>query len=154
MSAFLKKQGIACYLNAIAAILGIAGLIAMIISSSISSAYALSSLPLLIFAAIAAIALIVIAIYAPNRWGNYDYISMFSRIGVIALFSFIIGKTLNDRILLISGLFSYNSGNTLGWSVFYTNVVAWGGFLAAILFLIIGLFLKSIREPKPVINEE
>ena len=43
---------------------------------------------------------------------------------LLLLFSAVIGGIIMNRVLLISGLFSWNSGNTPGWNVFYASVVS------------------------------
>lgn len=146
MKDFMKKQGAAFYLNGIAAILGIAGLAAMIRCSTMTSSYGLNSLSRLIVEAVIGIILVGLAIYAPNRFGNHDYVSTVSVIAAIALFSAIIGSVITERILLISGLFSYNAGNMLGWSVFYATAVSLACYLIAIIFLIAGAFSRSVKE--------
>lgn len=145
MTAFIKKQGTAFYFNALSAVIGIVALIAMIVSSTMTEAYALNSFPLFVLGAIAGVLLIVIAVYAANRWGNYDYVSTVSVIAAIALFSAVIGGIILNRVLLISGLFSWNSGNTPGWNVFYASVVSIVCFVVSILLMIIGSFLKSVK---------
>lgn len=145
MTAFIKKQGTAFYFNALSAVIGIVALIAMIVSSTMTEAYALNSFPLFVLGAIAGVLLIVIGVYAANRWGNYDYVSTVSVIAAIALFSAVIGGIILNRVLLISGLFSWNSGNTPGWNVFYASVVSIVCFVVSILLMIIGSFLKSVK---------
>lgn len=145
MTAFMKKQGTAFYLNALSAVTGMAALIAMVTSSTMNEAYALNSLPLFVLGAVSGILLILIAVYTANRWGNYDYAGTLSIVAAIALFSAVTGGIIMNRILLISGLFSWNSGNTPGWNVFYASVVSIVCFVVSILLLIIGSFLKSIK---------
>ena len=74
MTAFIKKQGPAFYFNILSAAAGIVAFVAMVVSSTMNEAYALNSFPLFVLGAIAGILLIVIAVYAANRWGNYDYV--------------------------------------------------------------------------------
>lgn len=145
MTSFMKKQGAAFYFHALSAVFGIVALVAMVISSTMNEAYALNSLPLFALGAIAGIILILLIIYAANRWGNYDYIGTLSGVAAVALFSAVIGGIIMNRILLISGLFSWNSGNTPGWNVFYASVASIVCFVVSILLLIIGSFLKSIK---------
>ncbi|WP_081644411.1 hypothetical protein [Butyrivibrio sp. AE3009] len=66
--------------------------------------------------------------------------------GAIALFTTAFGKILSERILLIAGLFSYDSVNTVGWQVFSVTVVAFAGFIVGALVLIIGAFTRSVKE--------
>lgn len=145
MTAFIKKQGPAFYFNILSAAAGIAAFIAMVISSTMNEAYALNSFPLFVLGAIAGILLILIAVYAANRWGNYDYVGTLSGVAAVALFSAVIGGIILNRVLLISGLFSRNSGNTPGWNVFYASVVSIACFVISIVLLIIGSFLKSVK---------
>ena len=145
MTAFINKQGPAFYFNILSAAAGIAAFIAMVISSTMNEAYALNSFPLFVLGAIAGILLILIAVYAANRWGNYDYVGTLSGVAAVALFSAVIGGIILNRVLLISGLFSWNSGNTPGWNVFYASVVSIACFVISIVLLIIGSFLKSVK---------
>lgn len=143
MTAFIKKQGPAFYFNILSAAAGIVAFVAMVVSSTMNEAYALNSFPLFVLGAIAGILLIVIAVYAANRWGNYDYVGTLSGVAAVALFSAVIGGIILNRVLLISGLFSWNSGNTPGWNVFYARRIAC--FVISIVLLIIGSFLKSVK---------
>ena len=134
MTAFIKKQGPAFYFNILSAAAGIVAFVAMVVSSTMNEAYALNSFPLF-----------VVAVYAANRWGNYDYVGTLSGVAAVALFSAVIGGIILNRVLLISGLFSWNSGNTPGWNVFYASVVSIACFVISIVLLIIGSFLKSVK---------
>lgn len=145
MANFLKKQGVGFYFNALALILGLAGLIVMGISNSTASAYAYNSYTVYNTLLVAGIALIALAIASPNRLGNHDIASTVGVLGAIAAFTWVVGSVINERILLISGLFSYNSGNMIGWQVFYITVGALVCLLAAVLLLIIGAFCKSVK---------
>ena len=58
----------------------------------------------------------------------------------------VVGAMILDRILMIAGLFSYNSQNQLGWSVFYAVVTGSVAFIIACLALIIGAFTPSVRK--------
>ena len=142
----MKKQGLAFYLNVLAVILGIVGVILTVVSSTMTTDNALSNLPVLAIAGIVGIILVCIAIYAPNRWGNHDPVSFVSVVAAIALYSYLFGAAVSQRIMLIAGLFSYNAGNTTGWSIFYVSVAAWVCLIVGILFLIVGSFLKSVKE--------
>ena len=144
----MKKQGIACYLNILAAILGIVGLILTVRSSTMSTDNALSNLSTLILAGVVAIILVCVAIIAPNRLGNHDPLSAISVLAAIALYSYLFGSCVSQRVMLIAGLFSFNANNTVGWSIFYTCIGAWVCLLVGILLLVVGSFLNSVKEPK------
>ena len=146
MADIIKKQGLASYLNVIACIVAIVGLVTLTICSTMEEAYALNSFTLLFAGGVTGIALILFAIFASNRWGNYDYASTISLAAAVAIFTVIIGNVINNRILLISGLFSFNAGNKLGWSVFYVTVISLVCFLIAILLMIVGAFMRTTKE--------
>lgn len=146
----MKKQGIAFYLNILAAILGAVGLFLTVRSSTMSADNALSNLSTLILAGVVAIVLVCVAIVAPNRLGNHDPLSAISVLAAIALYCYLFGSCVSQRVMLIAGLFSFNDANTVGWSIFYTCIGAWVCLLVGILFLIVGSFLNSVKEPKAI----
>lgn len=145
MSAFLKKQGSGFYFQVLAVIAAIAAMITMVISSNISTADALNSLSAYLLEATAGIALILVSLYSSNRFGNYDYISTIALMGAVAFFSTVICGMILSRVLLISGLFSWNSMNTVGWSVFYVSVASLVCYVVSIVLLIISAFLKTVK---------
>ena len=144
----MKKFGIACYLNIVAAILGIVGLFLTVRSSTMSADNALTNLSTLILAGVVAIVLVCVAIVAPSRLGNHYPLSTVSVLGAIALYCYLFGSCVSQRVMLIAGLFSFNDANTMGWSIFYTCIGAWVCLLLGILLLVIGSFLNSVKEPK------
>ncbi len=145
MTDFMKKQGIGAYLNTLAAVLGIVGIVAAIICSNMTITYSLGNLEKIVILAVCAIVLSIFAVYLPNKFGNHDIFSTVSVLGAIALFATAFGNVISERILLIAGLFSYDSVNTVGWQVFYVTVVSIVAFLVACLVLIIGAFTKSVK---------
>ena len=142
----MKNFRIGSWLNLFAAIAGIVGLIALIVSNNISFAYALKNAGLVTLMAIGGILLALVAIWSPTKFGNHDFISTIAVVGAIALFSAVIGKMILDRILMIAGLFSYNSQNMTGWSVFYAVVTGAVALVIANVALIIGAFTKSVKK--------
>ena len=146
----MKKQGIAFYLNILAAILGAVGLFLTVRSSTMSADNALSNLSTLILAGVVAIVLVCVAIVAPNRLGNHDPLSAISVLAAIALYCYLFGSCVSQRVMLIAGLFSFNDANTVGWSIFYTCIGAWVCLLVGILLLIVGSFLNSVKAPKAI----
>lgn len=141
----MKKQGIAFYLNTVAAVLGVAGMALAMYSNSISSDNALQNMGLVATAGIVAILLVIVSIVAPNRFGNHDPISAVSVLSAIALYSYVFGQCIIQRVMLVAGLFSFNSGNTAGWQVFYVTIAAVACLLVGTLFLIVGSFCKSVK---------
>ncbi len=145
MAEFFKKQRVGAYLNLIAAILGIVGIIAAVICSNMTVTYSLGNLGMIALVGICGIVLAVLAICLPNFFGNHDILGTCSVLGAIALFAAAFANVLSERILLIAGLFSYDSVNTVGWQVFYVTVVAMAAFILADLLLIVGAFNKSVK---------
>ena len=135
----MKKQGIAFYLNGIAFVLGIAGLILTVYSSKVSSDNALQNLPMLIAGGVVALVLILVGMI------NHDPISAVSVLAAIALYSYVFGQCILQRVMLIAGLFSFNSGNTAGWQVFYITIGAVACLFVGAIFLVIGSFCKSVK---------
>lgn len=142
----MKNFRIGSWLNLFAAVLGIVGLVALIVSNSISSAYALKNAGLVTVMAIGGVLLALVAIWSPTKFGNHDFISTAAVVGAIALFSAVIGAMILDRILMFAGLFSYNSQNMTGWSVFYAVVTGAAALAVANLVLIVGAFAPSVKK--------
>lgn len=146
MSDFMKKQSVGAYLNVVAVILGIVGIIAACICSSMTVTYALGNLGVIILLGIIGIIFACAAVVLPNIFGNHDILSTVSVCVSIALFTAAFGQVLSERILLIAGLFSYDSVNTVGWQVFYVTVVSIAAFVVGSLIMIIGAFTRSVKE--------
>ena len=146
MSDFMKKQSVGAYFNVIAAILGIVGIIAACVCSSMTVTYALGNLGIIIMQGVLGIVLACAAVVLPNIFGNHDICSTIAVCVSIALFTAAFGQVLSERILLIAGLFSYDSVNTVGWQVFYVTVVSIAAFIIGALLMIIGAFTRSVKE--------
>lgn len=142
----LKKLSVGGYMNVLAAILGVVGTILTIVSGTMSVDNPLSGLALIVVAGIVGVVLCLLATVAPTRFGNFDMVGSVSLVAAIALYCYAFGAAVGQRIMLIAGLFSYNSGNTVGWSVFYVSVGAWACLLVGALVLIISGFLKTAKE--------
>lgn len=143
---FLKKQGAAFYFNAAAIVLAVAGTIAMVMSSTYSEANALAALTRLIVQSVLAVILVAGGIWAAND-GKDDngILGLATTMAAIALIVATIGNIINSRILLISGLFSFNSQNMVGWHVFYITVACLVCYVVAIVSMIIGSFCKATK---------
>jgi len=143
----LKKQfGAGAYFNCVAAVLGVVGVIAMLVSSNINAAYAYKNVALLTVMGICGVLLCIIAVWSPTKFGNHDVISTISVIGAVALYMGVVGSMIAERILMIAGLFSYNSQNTVGWNVFYATVAAAAAFVVASVIIVVGAFLGSVKN--------
>lgn len=145
MADFMKKQGIACWFNAIAIIAAVVALIGTIISSNISTAYVLGNLGMIVGLTVAGIVLLVVAIVAPMKFGNHDFVSTIALVLAVAAIGFAFRELIMDRVFLIAAQFSYDAVNMTGWRVFYASAVGLGGYVISAIALIIGSFLKSVK---------
>lgn len=141
----MKKQGAAFYFNVVAIVLAIAGIVTMVMSSTYSEANALAALTRLIVQSVLAIVLVIGGIWADNNGKGDGIISLTATMAAIALIVATIGNIINSRILLISGLFSFNSQNMVGWHVFYVTVVCLVCYVISILAMVIGSFFKATK---------
>lgn len=144
----LKKFTAASWLTVLAAIAGIVGVIFMLKSSNIDTAYAYKTVGKLTLMGVCGVVLCLLAVWAPTVFGNHDIISTFGAVGAIALFMAIVGTMISDRVLMIAGLFSYNSQNMVGWSVFYATVTGAVAFVMGCLLLIVSSFMKNAKTVK------
>ena len=142
---FIKKQGAAFYFNVVAIVLAIAGIVTMVMSSTYSEANALAALTRLIVQSVLAIVLVIGGIWADNNGKGDGIISLAATMAAIALIVATIGNIINSRILLISGLFSFNSQNMVGWHVFYVTVACLVCYVISILTMVIGSFFKATK---------
>lgn len=106
-------------INAVAAILALAGVILAYVSHAMSDANALLNIGAVVAAGVAAVVLLIATIAVKN-----DIVALVGVLGAIACNMYVINGIVGDRILMIAGIFSYNSNDTVGWSVFYVVVAA------------------------------
>lgn len=139
MSAILK-QGAVGITGCLAVIISAAGIIATMICSFMSTAYALSTLPAIFVLELLGTVLTVAGIALGSRQDAKKSYGIFPVLAAIIAFMFAIGKLINERILLISGLFTYNSQNAAGWQVFYVTAAAVICLLLAVILLIVSSF--------------
>ena len=142
----LKKLSFGGYLNVIAAILGVAGAVLTIVSSVFNADNKLSNLPMLAAACIVGAVLCLVPIVTSARLGNFDPVGTVSIWAAIAAYCYAVGGAVGQRVMMIAGLFSFNSGNTIGWQVFYISAGAWGCLVVGCVALIISSFLRSVKQ--------
>ena len=141
-----NKKGTAFYLNLSALILGIVGVVLAIYSSMMTVENALTNLPLVIAAGVASLVLVAGAVLLPSRLGENSPVLMVCSLGGIALYSYVYGQCILQRIMMIAGLFSFNSGNAQGWRVFYIVVATVVCLLVASILLVEGGFFRSVKQ--------
>ena len=91
------------------------------------------------------VVLVVAAMLAPASMGNHNPVTTLGVLAAIALFSYVYGQCLLQRIMLIAGLFSYNAGNTVGWNIFYVVVGCTVCLVAACVLLIVSSFCNNVK---------
>ncbi len=141
-----NQKGTAFYLNLSALILGIVGVVLAIYSSMMTVENALTNLPLVIAAGVASLVLVAGAVLLPSRLGENSPVLMVCSLGGIALYSYVYGQCILQRIMMIAGLFSFNSGNAQGWRVFYIVVATVVCLLVASILLVVGGFFRSVKQ--------
>lgn len=104
-------------INVVAAVLALVATILVVVGNNISEGNALLDVGTVIGAGVGAIVCCIIPVVLKN-----DIVSLFAALGAIACNMFVINGIVLDRILLIAGIFSYDSGNVDGWNLFYVIV--------------------------------
>ncbi|MBQ3089452.1 MAG: glycoside hydrolase family 3 C-terminal domain-containing protein [Oscillospiraceae bacterium] len=125
-------------LSVIGAIFGIAGLVAMYASNMLSPADALVNQTTYTIYVVIGVVLAIAAFAVKN-----DIVNLIGNAGAIALFVYAFGNMLNDRVLTIAGLFSYNAMNTNGWNCFYATIASVVLFVIAAVLLIAASFASA-----------
>lgn len=141
-----KKRGLGLYVNAVAVVLAIAGIVAAVMCSTMSADYALGSLGLYIAGVVASIALVCLSVWSASRAEDNGSISTIAIAVAVFVLAFVAISMIGARVLLASGLFTWNSGNAIGWSVFYTTVVAAVLLIASAVVLVVGAFMPTFKK--------
>ena len=143
---FLKKQGLAFYMNVVAAVAGIAGLVTLIIGNNLSEANKMNEFGMMAGLGVVAIILVCVAAVVPSFMKKNDIVRAICTYAAIALYTIVLARHINARILLISGLFSWNSMNTVGWQIFYLMIASCVCLLVGVILMIVGAFAKAVKE--------
>ncbi len=141
----LKKYKVGGYIQCLALILGIAGFVLVMIAGT-NATYPLTGLGMVAAQCVIGCVLIVAAMIAPLRMGNKDIVSTICLLVAIGLFTFVIGTAVNGRILMISGLFSWNTADAPGWTVFYLTIACAVCLALSILCMIVSAFMDTVKE--------
>lgn len=139
-----KKRGFGLYLDAAGIVLAVAvaGAVATVLCSTKSADYALAGLPLYLVLIVAAIALTVAGVLAQAKDGlNQIVANACSAVAVFALV-FTGVKVIGARVILASGLFSWNASNQIGWGIFNSTIVA-------TVLLVVAAFLPAFKDAEP-----
>ena len=145
MTEFLKKAGLNFWMGAVGSLLAFVGAILFIVTNA-SVGYEVSLGGLGVAFGIIAFLLMAGATYLGTRMGNKHFVVAAMNLIAMVLLTVVIGLLLLSRVDLASGLFTWESSNLVGWSVFTTSVVAIVFLLLAVIVLIVGAFLGKERR--------
>lgn len=104
-------------INLVAAVLALVGAILAFVGNGIAPGNELLNIGEVVAAGVAATVLCVLPVVLKN-----DIVSLVAPLGAIACNMFVINGIVLDRILMIAGLFSYDSMNEKGWTLFYVII--------------------------------
>lgn len=139
-----KKRGFGLYLDAAGIVLAVAvaGAVATVLCSTKSADYALAGLPLYLVLIVVAIALTVAGDLAQAKDGLNPIVA--NACSAVAVFALVFTgiKVIGARVILASGLFSWNASNQIGWGVFNSTIVA-------TVLLVVAAFLPAFKDAKP-----
>ena len=133
-------------MNVAAAVTGIAGLVTLIIGNNLSEANKMNEFGMMAALGVIGILLVCAATVIPNVMKTNDIVRAVCTYGAIVLYTVVIARHINARILLISGLFSWNSMNTVGWQIFYLMIASCVCLLVGVIFMIVGAFSRVVKE--------
>lgn len=142
---FLKKAGLTFYLNVAAGVLALIGWIIFLVTNG-TAGYAVVGGATGITLGILAVLLIAAATYASIKFGAQHYITAALKLVALVFLMVAIGVLLGDRANLASGLFTWDSGNSLGWSVFSTSVTCGVFLLLSVIVLIVSAFFNNTKK--------
>mgnify|MGYP006939719339 CR=1 FL=1 len=143
-----KKRGCGLVVDAVGIVLAIAGAVVTVMCSTKSADYALADLPLYLALVAVAVVLTVLGALAQGRDGVNPLVpTLCSAASVFALVHVGV-KVIGARVILASGLFSWNASNKIGWGVFEVSVVATALLVLAALVLAIAAFLPAFKDDK------
>lgn len=104
-------------INLVAAVLALVGAILAFVGNGIAPGNELLNIGTVVAGGVAAAVLCILPVVLKN-----DIVSLLAGLGAIACNMFVINGIVLDRILMIAGLFSYDSMNEAGWTLFYVII--------------------------------
>lgn len=145
-----SKKGAGLIIDAIAIVLAIVGIVTMVVSSNIGTGNEIAGLPLYLCLSIVAVALVVAAIWMDlkNADKGPSLVVMFALGIAIFLLAYSGIQVVSSRALTISGLFSWNSMDTVGWNMFKVAATSTGCLVVSAVLLAVGSFLPIAKGSK------
>lgn len=151
-----KRLGAGAYITVLSALLGVAGLILTVMSNSVSRDNVLLGQNIIMAAGVCGIVCTVAAVAFGYRFGNHHIVSALLILVSIAVYCYVFGQCILQRVTLIAGLYSFNSGNKVGWKIFYMTIALFICYFISILAMIVGSFMNtvSVKPCEESINDE
>lgn len=135
-----KKSGASTVTDIIAIVLAIAGIVLMFMSNAVSASDAVPT-TYAVCIGIGAVCLVVDIIAGKNN----DILSLLLKVAAVILITIPGVYITTDRILTISGLFSWNSMGS-GFTMFYESVASTACCVVSALVVVIGSFMGSGKK--------
>ncbi|MBP5153928.1 MAG: hypothetical protein ILP12_02830 [Lachnospiraceae bacterium] len=139
------KKSLYFIISLAAAVLALAGLVLFLITNG-TAGYGIPGSGLGILCGIVAIAAICGAAYLSQKSGSQSILTGVVKIVAIVALMAELGILLADRVGLAANIFTWDSGNQLGWSVFGVSVAAAVCILLSAIALIVNAFI--VEEPQ------
>lgn len=139
---FIKKSP-ALIFEALGAVLAIVGLVLTFMCSAMSEDYALGSMAIYAVEVIVAIALVALAGASVVRDFGRGYVSLASIAVSVFLLVNVAVNVIGARVLLASGLFTWNSANQVGWNVWNSSIVAVVVLFISAVVLVVSAFVPE-----------
>ncbi len=150
MSEFFKKQikSIPFWLSAVTIVLSLLGIIFISVSNGVQG-YAITSLPVIITCAVFAMVCVAGGIYLSYRFGAHHWSVVAINLIALVLLAVCFANVISSRAVLASSQFSYDSVNTVGWTVLYESIAALAFFLIGDILLVVSAFFKGDEKEAP-----
>lgn len=146
MAESTKKRGAGLIFDAIGIVLAVAGAVVTVMCSVKSADYALADLPLYLVGIACAIALTCAGAWAQGKDGMNPLVPALCSAAGVFLLVFVGVKVIGSRILLASGLLTWNASNQIGWGVFEVTIVATVLLILAAVVLVVAAFLPAFKK--------
>ena len=125
-------------INLVAAVLALAAVVLAYVSHSMTEANALLNLTTVLAAGIGAFVLLGATVVLKN-----DIVALVGVLAAIGCNMTVLNYVVSERILMIAGIFSYDSANVDGWNVFYVVVASCVCVVLSCVAAIAGSFLNE-----------
>ena len=152
MANSMKRPGPGAAFKLLGAVAGAAGLVVMAVCNSMGTDYQFSSATLL-YAGAAGGAVLALAggILPLLSFDARGWLGTLCSAGAAFLLAFTAIQAISGRILLISGLYSWNSMNTVGWTTFYLSIGVVACLVAGAVIVVVGSFLPATAKAKAAV---